>query len=304
VDLTGIIPYNDALAIPLSLGISATAGVVNTGSRARRGFALLIATLTLVPPFMVSTDFRMLRFVTSLGVVLALFRSLDLYFDDRPWSAARRAWLMVAIFDTRDVSFEEPGFDKRSWLRFVAFAPPTVLGFWYSLTIDTSAGELSPLLLRWLAGTIGLYCSVEVAVGMIRGGYALGGIIVPPVHVDPILSRSVSEFWGRRWNLVVHEMLATHCFRPLARRGHPVLGVLAAFLGSAVVHFWLIFVPLGVLYATTMAAFFVLQGVLMLVERPLRVRRWRRPFAHTWTVVCVLGTSPLFTEPMLQVFPT
>jgi hypothetical protein len=154
-----------------------------------------------------------------------------------------------------------------------------------------------------LAGTVAAYCSFEVAESSLRALYAFGGVIIPRTHFDPIVSRSVGEFWGRRWNMIVHEMLRTHCFRPLARRGHLRAGVLAAFAASAALHFWIIFVPLGLRQAASMGGFFLLQGLFMLVERRLAVARWKRPWQHTWTVACVLGTSPLFTEPMLALLP-
>jgi hypothetical protein len=301
VDLTGILPHS-ALAIPLSLGSSALSGLVNSGGRARRRAAVVLSLLTLVPPFLVAADQRVLRFIACLGTVLGLFRALDLYFDGRPWSAARRAWLMVAIFDARAVRFEASTFDRATWLRCLAFCPPTALGFWLVLTVDPD-GTVETRVLRLLAGTLACYCSIEVAETMIRGVYALGGVIIPRVHFDPILSRSVGEFWGKRWNMVVHEMLRTHFYLPLVRRGHVRAGVLAAFGASALLHFWIIFVPLGLFEALRMASFFALQGLFMLLERALGVERWRRPLQHAWTVSCVLGTSPLFTEPMLWLMP-
>ena len=59
------------------------------------------------------------------------------------------------------------------------------------------------------------------------------------------------------------------------------------------------FAALGVDAALRMGAYFLVQGVLFAVERPLGVLRWRSAIRRTWTVVAVLGPSPLFTEPLI-----
>jgi hypothetical protein len=111
----------------------------------------------------------------------------------------------------------------------------------------------------------------------------------------------VGEFWSP-WNRNVHAWFRRHTFLPLARRGHRRLGILFAFVASGAFHFWLVAVPIGVAWAIPMAAFFVLQGAAALIETKLSVRNWSRLAQHAWTVTAILGTSPLFLEPMLQVF--
>jgi hypothetical protein len=49
-----------------------------------------------------------------------------------------------------------------------------------------------------------------------------------------------------------------------------------------------------------MLVFFVTQGMFILLELWAGVARWHPLLAHTWTVVAVLGCSPLFIEPLLQ----
>lgn len=59
---------------------------------------------------------------------------------------------------------------------------------------------------------------------------------------NPIFaSTSPSDFWGRRWNLVVHHCLKNGAFKPvLSLGGPPWLAVLAAFFASALFHEWLL----------------------------------------------------------------
>jgi hypothetical protein len=133
-------------------------------------------------------------------------------------------------------------------------------------------------------------------------GWNAAGYRIPPQHRAPILSTSVGEFWSRRWNLNVRDWLYRHCHRPLARRGHPVLGVVAAFAVSALIHYWFIAVSLGIGWGLVMASFFVLQGLLVLVEARFSLAAWPGWLRRAWTVAAVGGPSPLFVEPCLQLF--
>jgi len=298
----GAIPYGNLLALPLSFAISLGCGLLNSGPRWRRRLALVLCWLTLIPPFLIAPELKLLRFFAAVGVVPAVFRSLDLAQDERDWSAARRAWLMISVFDSRAARFVDRSFDFTAWGKVLAFSVPSALAAWLVMRpppISNQAGELA---LRWLMGATFAYCMFDALEALMRALYRLGGVEVPRFHFNPILARTIRAFWGERWNLVVHQMLRRHCFEPLARRGREAMGMLAAFVGSAVLHFWLVWAADNWWMALSMAAFFAVQGVLMMVERKLGVRKWPAAAAHSWTVVCVLGTSPLFTEPLLRIY--
>jgi hypothetical protein len=113
----------------------------------------------------------------------------------------------------------------------------------------------------------------------------------------------VQEFWGARWNLEVRRWLHLHAFRPFARRRRPLTGVLAAFAASTLLHVGIMLPTGGLAMAGLWAAFFLTQGVLVVVERRLGVATWPRGYAHAWTLFAFGVTSPMFVEPMLRVFP-
>jgi predicted deacetylase len=115
-------------------------------------------------------------------------------------------------------------------------------------------------------------------------------------------SRSVAEFWARRWNAVVRTWLDRTAFRPLARNGWPRMGIFAAFALSAAIHAYLPLPALPLRYAGMMAAFFLLHGIVVLAERPLGVTGWPRWAGHAWTVAIFMATAPLFLEPVLVAF--
>lgn len=157
------------------------------------------------------------------------------------------------------------------------------------------------LLARWLVGVLLCYATADTLVGVIRVVYRLFGLVPPPIHRHPILSKSVGEFWSRRWNLPVHEWLWRHCFKPVARRSSVTAGVAIVFAVSMLMHAWTIVFGAGLSMALLVAAFFLIQGVLVVVERSLRVAYWPNIAARAWAASCVIGTLPLFIEPILRI---
>jgi hypothetical protein len=120
------------------------------------------------------------------------------------------------------------------------------------------------------------------------------------MHRTPILSRTLMEFWGQRWNRPVHGWLKAHCFDWLARRRLAVWGVLAAFAGSGVLHFLLTVVSTTIWPACAAGAFFLVQAALVWAERQLSVSRWPAAAARVWTFSAVVLPSPLLIEGTLQ----
>jgi hypothetical protein len=294
-----IVESRDLLAFPIGLALNAISGALNAEARWRVRLAVAIAAFTLLTPFIASPDATILRFLCAGGTVLALFRNLDLYRDRRPWSAGRRIWHLVAVLDIRGARFVERSFHARSWLRAAAFAVPTVISGALIDRIGVPA-DAAMRLARWACAAVWAYTSFETLAALARGSYRLAGIDLPPLHDDPILSRTLAEFWGRRWNLVVRQMLHDHCFRPLARRRGVLVAALGTFVASAIVHFWLVLPGAGYKLASMMGAFFLVQGVLVVIERAIGVHRWQRPWQHLWTVSGLLVSLPLFLEPLLR----
>jgi len=157
-------------------------------------------------------------------------------------------------------------------------------------------------ILRLSAGVALLYTAVEIIASVITLLFLAGGYSLPPVHRRPIGARSVGEFWGERWNIVVSAWLRTFVFMPVARRNHCVLGIMLAFLASGVLHGWLILFAIGLWAALSQVLFFVIQGVAILAENRLRIHEWPVAVTRAWTLLILLATSPLFIDPGLRFF--
>ncbi|KAL6654876.1 hypothetical protein ACP70R_008341 [Stipagrostis hirtigluma subsp. patula] len=118
-----------------------------------------------------------------------------------------------------------------------------------------------------------IWCFMELlATCMAAAGGALG-IEVKPQFVDPHLSTSLTDFWGRRWNLVVSAVLRASVYDPLRRRAGKEAGIMATFLVSGLMHEVVVYCftlrpPTGEL-----AAFFLLHGACRVAEERCS-RRW------------------------------
>lgn len=292
-------PWPQVFALIVLTNLASSLGFARSQARAAVSGVFALASLVLPlaaegPPMALG--------MLAMASLLAPFRWLDLMRDRRAHPAWLRVWFWVTPFDVRRAGRIPPRFEPRQLAAIVGF----LALFGAALAVVAHVGAPAAALdwtVRWLAGAVVVYAMVDATVRLITVGYQAAGFRIPAIHDNPILSRTLAEFWGVRWNQAVHGLLLDHCFRPLARRRLARLGVFAAFVGSALLHAWLVFSALrDVRMTAVMSAFFVVQGLLVLLERVLRVGRWRSSLARAWTIGWMLVTTPMFVEPLLRVF--
>jgi len=237
-----------------------------------------------------------------MGGMLTILHLVDLTRDRRNLSVLQRVWFVLTPFDTRAVRRIRPTLRPRLVLALLAWIAIAGVALWIH---ETALPESGPerWLMRWASGLVGFYSLVEGMTAAVLQAYLLIGVQPPPLHLTPMLARTVQEFWGERWNLEIRRWLHLHAFMPLARRRKPMVGVLAAFFGSTLLHVSLMVPSRGWRMAALWALFFLVQGMIIVVERKLGVAKWRPPVARAWTLSLLVLTSPLFIEPILRVFP-
>ena len=82
-------------------------------------------------------------------------------------------------------------------------------------------------------------------------------------------SASPSEFWGRRWNSLIHTCLKNGVYKPVRKLGGPKeLAVLGSFFASGLFHEWIlpVVIPERKLQSGTTSLFFVWQAILISLE--------------------------------------
>ncbi len=130
----------------------------------------------------------------------------------------------------------------------------------------------------------------EVLTLVLRGfGWPVGVLFDQPWR-----SRSLRDFWSRRWNLAFVEMDRLLFFTPLRRRFGVFGATFGVFLISGLLHELALSYPAGSAWGGPLV-YFALHGALVLLEtRLLRVeKRWPHGAGRVWTWLWVLGPLPL-----------
>jgi hypothetical protein len=288
-------------AMALVLAGAVLAARVAGPSRLERAAVLVLIAAILPVPFFVETSLPFARFWVGLMVVAATLRAVDLVRGVYRSPLRHRVFHMLVVFDARLAAPRPRGLDRPAlgrgllWLVVAGAALAAVLAL-------GPAPLLWPArVARWGAALVSMVATMEVANAWIPVVWGLAGVRPPVLHDAPYLARSVTEFWGLRWNRIVGTWLRLNVLKPLVRRRHPRAGVAAAFAVSGLIHGYLALTELPWPWAALMAGFFLAQLPLVLIERALALPRRHPALARAWTVAGLALTSPLFTAPMLRI---
>ena len=156
----------------------------------------------------------------------------------------------------------------------------------------------SPLEMPWKRGVVTIAAMVALSLmlhfglfDIVAGFYRLRGVPVGKLFRAPLLARSLSEFWSRRWNIGFSEMIALIVHRPVRRNAGEHAALAASFLASGLLHELAISVPVRAGYGLP-TAYFLLHGALVAVER-----RMVRPPGPVWTLFWLAAPLPLLFHP-------
>lgn len=165
--------------------------------------------------------------------------------------------------------------------------------------------DRAPLLLGW-AAMVGMILLLHFGLfHLISCAWRAAGVSARPLMDRPLASRSVGEFWGRRWNTAFRDITHRYLFTPLTRAIGVRSAIAVGFLISGLVHELVITLPARGGYGLP-TLFFTWQGVAILVERTRPLRRVR---GRAWTILCLAPAvailfPPVFVErviaPMLR----
>ena len=166
----------------------------------------------------------------------------------------------------------QPG--KRSWkdwARGIASAAAGSALVWIVVRFVPPGDRL---LQAW-TGLLGLILILHFGLfHLLALGWQAGGAGAQPIMRSPLRSTSLSEFWGRRWNLGFRYLSHAFVFQPLQPRTGVAAATVAAFLASGVVHDLVISLPARGGYGLP-TAYFAMQAAGVLIERSALGKRLR-----------------------------
>lgn len=120
------------------------------------------------------------------------------------------------------------------------------------------------------------------------------GIDSQPIMSKPLLSKTLSEFWGKRWNLGFRQVAHDYIFRRLYKRTGVAFAGFLVFIASGLVHDLVISLPAHGGYGLP-TGYFALQGLGVSLERSaLGGRIGLQNGITAWLFMAVVTAAPVF----------
>lgn len=310
---------------------------------ARKAFILTLAIVSLLVPLAVikqgGATAGVSRFQLSIFGILAFFRLLELMFSTGPKGFDVSAKNFIVYF----VAQVEVCFDDKAQLmprpagmlwRIIWELLQTAMFCLATLSIGR-ATDYTPMLdsgtdaanlplfgfpyslpSSWLQA-LNVFLMLNISMTFQRLVIAVLGFNSMEVMRNPLMrSTSVRDFWGRRWNLLIHKLMKRTFFTPFAARSRLArhAGGLLAFVASGLFHeyMWLAvnwgsagdsYLPGGPML------FFFAQFALGAVEAMLAGTALGRvaselpvPLKAIFTTAAILPFGPAFLSGMLRMF--
>ena len=260
---------------------------------------LVLAAAWLLP--LAAPAIPLMRALMAAVAILALVKVVQLAQQpesDR-WAPLKRLWHGLAPFDVSSAQRVASSVDRGSVLAALLHAGLALLALTALAHLPRESGVGINLARLGLGGTL-VYCGMEAICEILRALHLWAGFKVPPIQRNPIMSQSIREFWSERWNLPVSGWLESMVFRPVNERVGPGAAVMAAFGVSGLLHGWMFLVSIGFMGALLATGFFLFNGLFVLVETTIRVRRFTPIQRRMWTLGMLGLVSPLYIEPALQ----
>jgi hypothetical protein len=270
-----------------------TAGKVNLWMAA---FPLLA-----LPALAIAVQNRLPAWLFMWALSFAIFAGLK-------WMTWWKARTRVAHSAGRSFAYlvAWPGMDAEAFLDGAKLAASPTPQEWLRAALKTALGsallwivarripEEQDLLRGWV-GLFGLIFLLHFgSFHLISLFWQSVGIDAEPIMSKPIRSKTLSEFWGKRWNLGFRQLAHDLIFRPLHKRTGVAMAGLLVFVASGLIHDLVISLPARGGYGLP-TGYFILQGLGVTFERSAVGRRLGLQKGPTaWIFMVLLTAGPAF----------
>ncbi|HSC89869.1 MAG TPA: membrane bound O-acyl transferase family-domain-containing protein [Polyangiaceae bacterium] len=265
------------------------------GVRAALSLAVLAA-----PPW--AGDLPVVRVAFTVCAVVFVMRAIDWDSLEARSGWERFVWLVLPVVRRIPVSTAARARARgRAWRHL-----PWALGYLAAwIVLGWAFSHWAQPAPRWAESTMAIFFFVFAfaSTAELASAAALTlGADVQPVFDRPLVSRSLREFWSRRWNRFVSRFLLKHVALRLPRGTSPALRTFGVFFVSGLLHEYFAWGAVGSDYpAGWMLGFFCVHGLAVLLEDrlPMAPRTLGIALTFSWMVF----TAPAFFHPVATCMP-
>lgn len=253
-------------------------------------------------PFLTPTSPQWFRLVSAAFAVVWAARAWERSRGRTPDLAGWRFWLWWLMpADARlPRSHDEARANRRAGARRLARVVPKAAAIVGIVLVNRAVDDITAHGLAFAAWSmVYLYAFVSAIADATTGLLMLFGLHMSESFERPMLARSSSEFWGRRWNRFITRWAFRNVFIPMGGRRSPARATLLVFTISGLMHEYLVVAcgdGLGSYTGRTLA-FFLLQGLAVIASTRSTVRLPRGP-AIALHLAFLVATAPLFVVPL------
>lgn len=155
---------------------------------------------------------------------------------------------------------------RTDWKEWLWATVKTATGIVLLWAAARNAGRGGGLLVGW-TGMLGIILVLHFgSFHILSLLWRSAGVDAPPIMQAPLAATSLSDFWGRRWNLGFRQLTHRLVFTPARSRLGGGAAILLSFLASGLIHDLVISLPARGGYGLP-TLYFLIQGLGVLVER-------------------------------------
>jgi MBOAT, membrane-bound O-acyltransferase family len=297
------IAYPVAVALAIACSFQPALGL----PKGRRlAVLVVIELLVLLTPLLVAPDRKLARLLAGVLAVALGAKLFDLHIGaslgDRPGFLDVFTYLinLTSVVHRKLADEPRPGFGanlRRLGLVTLASMPGGLLFVacyrvdWQNVpfAVENAAKVFAFFLLLVPAGAAG------AAIWRLMGGWTR-----EPMD-NPFASTTPADFW-RRYNRPAQQFLLEDVFKPLGGMRRPILGTLATFAVSGLIHEFLFDITVWRIQGYQIA-FFLIQGIAVVLTVRSNPKGWRRGGGIVATLAFMLATGALFFASIDEVLP-
>lgn len=244
----------------------------------------------------IATTFTAMKLVA----VSATYPKTQLKLSFKQWLFFAGAWAGM-----RPQPFETFGGPSLpGWAKMVRFGiSRIILGallIWFTRLLnhyELISDPLSKYVITAILLLIGFSLLLHFGILSISAGmWRLQGASTYYLFRKPATALSLTEFWGKRWNLAFSEMTSVAIFRPLKQRFGNGGALFISFVFSGLLHELALSVPVNAGYGLP-TLYFVIHALVVMLERSIKKRYpnflANRFVAHTWVFFWLVVPAPL-----------